>query len=67
VWQSGAGAWSYSRDAPAEPADRHVPVIDHGAVIGVLSIGELLKFRLDEKIQQTAVLQDLARAARLAA
>jgi CBS domain-containing protein len=45
---------------------RHMPVIDGEAVVGVVSVGDLLKSRLVEKNQENAVLQDLARA-RLAA
>ena len=41
---------------------RHVPIIERGRVIGVVSIGDIVKSRLDEKIQENTVLQDLARA-----
>lgn len=41
---------------------RHVPVIDDGRVVGVVSIGDLLKARLAEKTEENAVLLDLARA-----
>jgi CBS domain-containing protein len=40
---------------------RHVPVIDGGRVVGVVSVGDLLKARLGEKTEEIAVLQDLAR------
>lgn len=41
---------------------RHTPVIDRGNLVGVLSIGDILKSRLAEKDQETAVLRDMARA-----
>jgi CBS domain-containing protein len=41
---------------------RHVPVLERGRVIGIVSIGDIVKSRLDEKIQENTVLQDLARA-----
>jgi CBS domain-containing protein len=39
---------------------RHVPVVDNGAVIGLISIGDLVKARLDEKITENLVLQEIA-------
>jgi CBS domain-containing protein len=46
---------------------RHVPIVEDGVVVGVVSIGDVLKSRLAEKVQEIAVLQDLARSAWLAA
>lgn len=40
---------------------RHVPVIRYGRVIGVISIGDIVKSRLDEKTLENTVLQELAR------
>jgi CBS domain-containing protein len=45
-----------------EKRARHVPVVDSKGVVGMVSIGDVLKSRLAEKIQENAVLQDLARA-----
>jgi CBS domain-containing protein len=40
---------------------RHMPVVSSGALIGVVSIGDIIKSRLAEKIEENGVLQDLAR------
>jgi CBS domain-containing protein len=40
---------------------RHVPVIDDGALKGIVSIGDLVKHRLDEKELEANVLLDLSR------
>lgn len=41
---------------------RHLPVIDHDVVVGVVSLGDVVKSRLAETMGENAVLQDLARA-----
>jgi len=40
---------------------RHVPVIDDGELKGIVSIGDLVKHRLDEKELEANVLLDLSR------
>jgi CBS domain-containing protein len=46
---------------------RHVPVLDENkALVGILSIGDLLKSRLDEKIHENLILQDITRLHRAA-
>lgn len=44
-----------------ERRSRHIPVIVDGAVVGILSIGDILKSRLEEKTYENQVLQDIAR------
>jgi CBS domain-containing protein len=40
---------------------RHMPVIDSGKLSGIVSIGDLVKYRLDEKELEANVLLDLSR------
>jgi CBS domain-containing protein len=40
---------------------RHVPIIKYGRPIGIVSIGDVVKSRLDETIKENSVLQDIAR------
>jgi CBS domain-containing protein len=40
---------------------RHLPVIDDGTLKGIVSIGDLVKHRLDEKELEASVLLELSR------
>jgi len=40
---------------------RHVPVVAYGRPIGIVSLGDIVKSRLDETIKENNVLQDIAR------
>ena len=41
---------------------RHLPVMEAGSLVGIISIGDLVKYRLDEKEQEANVLRDITRA-----
>ncbi len=40
---------------------RHLPVVDQGRLVGIVSIGDLVKYRLDEKALEADVLLEIAR------
>lgn len=40
---------------------RHLPVVDQGRLVGIVSIGDLVKYRLDEKEREASVLLELSR------
>jgi CBS domain-containing protein len=43
---------------------RHLPVMEQGQLVGLVSMGDLVKSRLQEKVQEAAVLRDITRARR---
>lgn len=40
---------------------RHLPVVDAGQLVGIISIGDLVKYRLDEKELEANVLLEISR------
>ena len=40
---------------------RHLPVLADGRLVGIVSLGDLVKARLSEKVEENLVLPDLAR------
>jgi CBS domain-containing protein len=40
---------------------RHLPVVDEGRLVGIVSIGDVVKWRIDELRTQTAQLEDYVR------
>jgi CBS domain-containing protein len=40
---------------------RHLPVLDDGRLVGLVSIGDLVKHRLDEKELEANVLREISR------
>jgi CBS domain-containing protein len=43
---------------------RHLPVIENGALVGIVSVGDIVKYRLEELEMESNVLRDLAVAIR---
>jgi CBS domain-containing protein len=43
---------------------RHLPVMDGRRLVGIVSVGDILKYRLDEVMLEAHVLQDMALAQR---
>jgi CBS domain-containing protein len=42
---------------------RHVPVLDQGRLVGIISIGDVVKWRLEEMERESAALRDYIRSA----
>ena len=42
---------------------RHLPVVDQGRLVGIISIGDVVKSRLEEMQHDTEALQDYIRTA----
>ena len=42
---------------------RHVPVVDRGRLIGIVSIGDVVKYRLQEMEHESAALRDYIQSA----
>jgi CBS domain-containing protein len=43
---------------------RHLPVMDNGQLVGIVSVGDIVKYRLEELEMESNVLRDLAVAVR---
>jgi CBS domain-containing protein len=41
---------------------RHLPVMDNGVIVGIVSIGDLVRALIDEKELEVEVLRDIARS-----
>jgi CBS domain-containing protein len=50
----------FAMQVMTERRARHVPIVNGGRIIGVVSVGDIVKSRLSEKIQENGVLQDIA-------
>ena len=42
---------------------RHLPVVEHGDLVGIISIGDVVKARLDELVREQDALRDYIRTA----
>jgi CBS domain-containing protein len=40
---------------------RHVPVVENGELLGMISSNDVIKYRLEERASEVAVLRDLSR------
>lgn len=37
---------------------RHLPILEHGRLLGIVSIGDVVRARLDQQVQETEVLRN---------
>lgn len=42
-----------------EKRERHIPVVENGALCGIVSIGDAVKYRLDETMKEADVLRSI--------
>ena len=64
---SPAHSVAYAMQMMTERRARHLPVVDNGAVVGLISIGDLVMARLNEELTENVVSQENARWPRTAA
>jgi len=43
---------------------RHLPVMENGRLVGIVSVGDVVKYHLEELEMESSVLRDLAVAVR---
>jgi CBS domain-containing protein len=64
-WSRISGRECQSRDAPYDaPSCAHMPVLRDGKLAGIISIGDVVKHRLEDLESETNVLRDAYMATR---
>jgi len=64
IMVSPAETVSHAMNLMTRHRARHVPVVDHGKLAGIISIGDVVKHRLDDLELETSVLRDARIAGR---
>ena len=64
VWISSAETIKQAMSLMTHGHLRHLPVIDEGELKGIVSLGDIVKYRLEELELESNVLRDLAVAVR---